>query len=70
MDTYKIYIFKVLKQVLDIGISSKGREIMNSFINEIFKKLTQEASRLTRYNKKSTITLRKIQTVVHLIIPG
>ena len=70
MDAYKIYIFKVLRQVLDIGISSKGREIMNNFINEIVNKLTQEASRLARYNKKSTITLRKVQTAIRLILLG
>ncbi|KAK4763395.1 hypothetical protein SAY86_009163 [Trapa natans] len=36
-ETYKIYIFKVLKQVHpDIGISSKAMGIMNSFINDIF----------------------------------
>ncbi|KAL2530661.1 Histone H2B [Forsythia ovata] len=37
VETYKIYIFKVLKQVHpDIGISSKAMGIMNSFINDIF----------------------------------
>ncbi|KAF8039502.1 hypothetical protein BT93_B1890 [Corymbia citriodora subsp. variegata] len=52
VETYKIYIFKVLKQVHpDIGISSKAMGIMNSFINDIFEKLAQESSRLARYNK-------------------
>ncbi|GKC83091.1 histone H2B.3-like protein [Tanacetum coccineum] len=37
VETYKIYIFKVLKQVHpDIGVSSKAMGIMNSFINDIF----------------------------------
>ncbi|KAG1365747.1 histone H2B.11 [Cocos nucifera] len=70
-ETYKIYIFKVLKQVHpDIGISSKAMGIMNSFINDIFEKLAQEASRLARYNKKPTITSREIQTSVRLVLPG
>ncbi|THU45467.1 hypothetical protein C4D60_Mb02t18240 [Musa balbisiana] len=70
-ETYKIYIFKVLKQVHpDIGISSKAMSIMNSFINDIFEKLAQEASRLARYNKKPTITSREIQTSVRLVLPG
>nr|Q99285.2 RecName: Full=Histone H2B [Pisum sativum] len=69
--TVKIYIFKVLKQVHpDIGISSKAMGIMNSFINDIFEKLASEASRLARYNKKSTITPREIQTAVRLLLPG
>ena len=38
-ETYKIYIYKVLKQVHpDTGISSKAMSIMNSFINDIFEK--------------------------------
>ncbi|KAJ7546635.1 hypothetical protein O6H91_08G048100 [Diphasiastrum complanatum] len=71
VETYKIYIFKVLKQVHpDTGISSKAMGIMNSFINDIFEKLAHESSRLARYNKKPTITSREIQTAVRLILPG
>ncbi|XP_066311167.1 histone H2B.1-like [Miscanthus floridulus] len=70
METYKIYIFKVLKQVHpDIGISSKAISIMNSFINNIFEKLAAEAAKLARYNKKPTITSREIQTSVRLVLP-
>ncbi|KAF4359359.1 hypothetical protein F8388_009836 [Cannabis sativa] len=67
VETYKIYIFKVHP---DVGISSKAMGIMNSFINDIFEKLAQEASRLARYNKKPTITSREIQTAVRLVLPG
>ncbi|KAM3214612.1 hypothetical protein ACQJBY_066869 [Aegilops geniculata] len=71
METYKIYIFKVLKQVHpDIGISSKAMSIMNSFINDIFEKLAGESAKLARYNKKPTITSREIQTSVRLVLPG
>ncbi|KQK22306.1 histone H2B.1 [Brachypodium distachyon] len=71
VESYKIYIFKVLKQVHpDIGISSKAMSIMNSFINDIFEKLAGEAAKLARYNKKPTITSREIQTSVRLVLPG
>uniref|UniRef100_A0ACD5TRY8 Uncharacterized protein n=1 Tax=Avena sativa TaxID=4498 RepID=A0ACD5TRY8_AVESA len=71
VETYKIYIFKVLKQVHpDIGISSKAMSIMNSFINDIFEKLAGESANLARYNKKPTITSREIQTSVRLVLPG
>ncbi|CAO2817200.1 unnamed protein product [Amaranthus hypochondriacus] len=71
VETYKIYIFKVLKQVHpDIGISSKAMSIMNSFMNDIFEKLAQESAKLARYNKKPTITSREIQTAVRLVLPG
>ncbi|KAH0679452.1 hypothetical protein KY284_020537 [Solanum tuberosum] len=71
VETYKIYIFKVLKQVHpDICISSKAMGIMNSFINDIFEKLAQESSRLARYNKNPTIISREIQIAVRLVLPG
>ena len=70
-ETYKIYIYKVLKQVHpDTGISSKAMSIMNSFINDIFDRIATESSSLARYNKKPTITSREIQTAVRLILPG
>nr|P93354.3 RecName: Full=Histone H2B [Nicotiana tabacum]CAA72091.1 histone H2B1 [Nicotiana tabacum] len=71
VETYKIYIFRVLKHVHpDIGISSKAMGIMNSFINDIFEKLARESSRLAGYNKKPTISSREIQTAVRLVLPG
>lgn len=70
-ESYSIYIFKVLKQVHpDTGISSKAMGIMNSFINDIFDQLGAEATRLSHYNKKLTITSREIQTAVRLLLPG
>ena len=70
-ESYAIYIYKVLKQVHpDTGISSKAMSIMNSFINDLFEKIAGEASKLSRYNKKPTITSREIQTAVRLVLPG
>lgn len=70
-ETYKIYIYKVLKQVHpDTGISSKAMSIMNSFINDIFEKIATETAQLARYNKKPTVTSREIQTAVRLVLPG
>nr|GFB02067.1 probable histone H2B.1 [Tanacetum cinerariifolium] len=71
VETYKIYIFKVLKQVHpDIGISSKAMGIMNSFINDIFEKLDAESSKLVRYNKKNTLSSKEIHTAVRLVLLG
>ncbi|CAF2595786.1 unnamed protein product [Rotaria sp. Silwood2] len=70
-ETYSIYIYKVLKQVHpDTGISSKAMSIMNSFVNDIFERIAGEASRLTQYNKRQTISSREIQTAVRLLLPG
>ena len=70
MESYSVYVYKVLKQVHpDTGISSKAMGIMNSFLN-IFERMAGEASRLAHYNKRSTITSREIQTTVSLLLPG
>ncbi|KOC68144.1 Histone H2B.3 [Habropoda laboriosa] len=70
-ESYGIYIYKVLKQVHpDTGVSSKAMSIMNSFVNDIFERIATEASRLTQYNKKNTITSREVQTAVRLLLPG
>ena len=70
-ESYAIYIYKVLKQVHpDTGISSKAMMIMNSFVSDIFERIAGEASKLAKYNKRSTISSREIQTAVRLLLPG
>ena len=60
-----------MKQVHpDTGVSSKTMSIMNSFVNDLFERIANEASRLTKYNNKSTISSREIQTAVRLLLPG
>ena len=70
-ESFSIYIYKVLKQVHpDTGMSKKGMSIMNSFINDIFDKVSSEAGKLVRYNKKATLSSREVQTAVRLVLPG
>ncbi|KAG1756711.1 putative histone H2B.1 protein [Suillus paluster] len=70
-ETYSSYIYKVLRQVHpDTGISNKGMGVLNSFVNDLFKRIATEASKLASYTKKSTISSREIQTAVRLILPG
>eukprot|EP00128_Syssomonas_multiformis_P003196 Colp12_sorted_trinity150504_noHs@25755 len=70
-ESYSIYIYKVLKQVHpDTGISNKAMLILNSFVADIFERIANEASRLAKYNKRSTIGSREIQTAVRLLLPG
>ena len=71
VETYSSYIYKELKQVHpDTGMSKKGMSIMNSFINDIFEKVSTEAGKLVRYNKKATLSSREVQTAVRLVLPG
>ena len=70
-ETYSVYIYRVLKQVHpETGISKRSMSIMNSFINDLFEKISGEASKLVRYNKKQTLSSREIQTAVRLLLPG
>jgi len=77
-ESYSIYIYKVLQHVhpghVDLGhvtgISTKSMSILNSFISDIFDRIANEAGKLVRYNKKSTLTSREIQTAVRLTLPG
>ena len=60
-ETYSVYIYRVLKQVHpETGISKRSMSIMNSFINDLFEKISGEASKLVRYNKKQTLSSREI----------
>ena len=71
VETYSSYVYRVLKQVHpDTGISKRAMSIMNSFISDIFDRLAGESGRLSRYNKKSTLSSREIQTAVRLLLPG
>ncbi len=70
-ETYAVYIYRVLKQVHpETGISKRSMSIMNSFINDVFDKLSQESAKLVRYNKKQTLSSREVQTAVRLLLPG
>ncbi|CAD6186945.1 unnamed protein product [Caenorhabditis auriculariae] len=68
---YSTYIYRVLKQVHpESRISTKAMDIMNSFVNDIFERLANEASRLAKYSKRLTLSSREIQTAVRLVLPG
>lgn len=70
-ESYKSYIFKVLKQVHpQTRISKKGIAIVNSFVTDTFEKLAAEASKLCRMNKRDTMGSRDIQSAIRLVLPG
>ena len=70
-ESYSSYIYKVLKQVHpDTGISKSGMAIMNSFISDVFNRVTEEAGHLARYNTRKTLSSREVQTAIRLVLPG
>merc|ERR1712141_985807 len=59
-ESYSSYIYNVLKQVHpDVGVSGKAMSIMNSFVNDVFERISQEANRLAHQKGKSTVTSRE-----------
>ena len=61
IETYSVYIYRVLKQVHpETGISKRSMSIMNSFINDVFEKICNESTKLVQYNKKHTLSSREI----------
>ena len=71
IESYSVYIYRVLKQVHpETGISKRSMSIMNSFINDVFEKISLESAKLIRYNKKQTLSSREVQTAVRLLLPG
>ena len=56
-ETYSVYIYRVLKQVHpETGISKRSMSIMNSFINDTFERICQEAGKLVMNNSKHTLS--------------
>lgn len=65
------YVYKVLKQVHpETGISKMAMGIMDSFCNDMFRRIADEALFLAEANSKKTLTSREIQTAVRLVLPG
>ena len=54
----------------EVGVSKKGIAVLNSFVNDIFERITAEAGKLARFNKKATLSSREVQTAVRLVLPG
>nr|XP_012422744.1 PREDICTED: late histone H2B.L4-like [Odobenus rosmarus divergens] len=70
-NSFAAYFPRVLKQVhKGLSLSQKTVSILDSFVKDMFERITDEASRLACSTKCSTITTREIQTAVHLLLPG
>jgi len=66
------YIHKVLKTVHeeDCTLSTKAMDILDSFANDVFDRISGEAVKLLRLNNKRTLTSNEIMTAVKLTLPG
>jgi histone H2B len=70
-ESYSIYIYQVLKRVHpDTSVSSKSMIIIDSFLNFIFKRIAEQASKLAEKNGSSMISAKEIQSSVRILLPG
>ena len=71
VESWKTYIFRVLKQVHpETRISQKGMSIINNFVTDTFEKVALEASKLCRIHKGMTMGSRDVQSAIRLVLPG
>jgi histone H2B len=54
----------------ELGVTRRSMSVLNSYVVDLFDRITNEASRLVRYNKKATLSSREIQTAVRIVLPG
>ena len=68
--SYSSSIHKVLKHNNLEQISCKGMAVMEALIIDTFERISEEAGKLVRYGKRSTMTVRDIETALRLVLPG
>ncbi|XP_058391257.1 late histone H2B.L4-like [Diceros bicornis minor] len=70
-DSFAVYFPRVLKRVHEgLSLSRETVSVMDSFVKDIFERIADEAARLVRSTKRSTMSSREIQTAVRLLLPG
>lgn len=68
--SWNVYINRSLKSINPhMSLSSRTMRIVNSFVNDVFERLANEAATLVRVNKKRTLGARELQTAVRLVLP-
>ena len=70
-DTYKTYIYRILKDVHpSAGITEKGMNVVNDLISKLFVQMKAESLKLVRLAKKQTLKSRDIMFATNLLLPG
>ncbi|XP_006661574.1 late histone H2B.L4-like [Oryza brachyantha] len=68
---YKRYVWRVLKQVHpDMGASGRTMDVLDTMMSDMFERLAEEASRLSKVSGRATLTSREVQSAVRLVLPG
>ena len=70
-ESFGIYIYKVLKELHpSLEITIKSVEIMDSFVNDIFERLSMEVSGLLKRTSRTRLLFYDIHTSIRLLVSG
>ena len=70
-ESFTRYIYKLLKLLHpDMEVSHRAMSILNSFVNDMFYRVTIKSSALAHYSKKVTLTSCETHTAIRLLLPG
>ena len=69
--TYGTYIYKVLKSVHpELGIGTGGILCLNALTEDLEGRLTRDAGKYAKFQKKSTLSARHVMTATKTLLPG
>jgi histone H2B len=63
------YIHKLQRTDRNIGLSRRAMAIVGAFVEDMFERLTTQASQIARMNKLVTVTAKEVQTAARLVLP-
>jgi histone H2B len=63
------YIHKLQHTDRNIGLSRRAMAIVGAFVEDMFERLTTQASQIARMNKLLTVTAKEVQTAARLVLP-
>ena len=71
--TYNLYLRKILDQLFPgaekIGMSSAAMEAINGVVVDLQERLSAQAMKLAKYQKKATLAPRHVHTAATLVMP-
>ena len=69
--SYSIYIYRVLKELKPRhSITAKAMDVMNTFVNDMYKRIAKDASDLVTHSNKKILSPNDIKAAVKLNLNG
>lgn len=70
-ETYSNYIYKIFRKdnQIDLRISKKAMNVVNSFMTDMFEKISNEAFHLCKLKHRTTLSESEIDKAAKLVLP-